>query len=371
MPAVTRTRRLLPLILLALVGLILLVAVLLGGGGDCGGAGGSLSPEARSDIPPQMARVYLAMAKRWNIDVAFLASIGAQETDHGRNPAANKVNSSGCVGVMQVGVGGACGDFWARNKCDGNADGKTDVLNAADNVCAAARGLRKDKGAPPNGGSEEGYHHAACAYYGACADGAANYATEVMARAKRYGFRGGSATDTHQFASNVGAVGTSCAATLPIAGNGPVVIDPGTNRPGTVLAPELVGFLRRMAELLPRPLIVTTGTNHSPTTTSGNVSDHWDGHAADLARSATASPPPAAATATRSPRPRSSPPASHPARLATRPPPAGSTRSSATACASRSSTRPTRAATTSTTCTSASGPLLPQQFHLMKDSDAQ
>ena len=37
-----------------------------------------------------------------------------------------------------------------------------------------------------------------------------------------------------------------------------------------------------MAELLPRPLIVTTGTNHSPTTTSGNVSDHWDGHAADL-----------------------------------------------------------------------------------------
>ena len=279
----TRTRRrLLPLILLALVGLILLVAVLLGGGGDCGGAGGSLSPEARSDIPPQMARVYLAMAKRWNIDVAFLASIGAQETDHGRNPAANKVNSSGCVGVMQVGVGGACGDFWARNKCDGNADGKTDVLNAADNVCAAARGLRKDKGAPPNGGSEEGYHRAACAYYGACADGAANYATEVMARAKRYGFRGDSATDTHQFASNVGAVGTSCAATLPIAGNGPVVIDPGANRPGTELAPELVGFLRRMAELLPRPLIVTTGTNHSPTTTSGNVSDHWDGHAADL-----------------------------------------------------------------------------------------
>jgi hypothetical protein len=32
----------------------------------------------------------------------------------------------------------------------------------------------------------------------------------------------------------------------------------------------------------PRPPIVTTGSNHSKFTTSGNVSDHWDGHAADL-----------------------------------------------------------------------------------------
>lgn len=37
-----------------------------------------------------------------------------------------------------------------------------------------------------------------------------------------------------------------------------------------------------MAAFLPRPPIITTGTNHSPTTTSGNPSDHWSGHGADF-----------------------------------------------------------------------------------------
>jgi hypothetical protein len=37
-----------------------------------------------------------------------------------------------------------------------------------------------------------------------------------------------------------------------------------------------------MAEFLPRPPIVTTGTNHSPTTTSGTPSDPWTGNAADF-----------------------------------------------------------------------------------------
>lgn len=37
-----------------------------------------------------------------------------------------------------------------------------------------------------------------------------------------------------------------------------------------------------MAEFLPRAPIVTTGSNHSPTTTSGNPSDHWTGYGADF-----------------------------------------------------------------------------------------
>src|SRR4051794_40707380 len=38
-----------------------------------------------------------------------------------------------------------------------------------------------------------------------------------------------------------------------------------------------------MAGFLSRPPIVTTGTNHSPTTTDGRPSDHWTGNAADFA----------------------------------------------------------------------------------------
>jgi len=267
------------------LGLVLALVVLLAAGGDCepdaSGDPGRLSPGARESIPADIAAIYLEQARRWHIDVAFLAAIGAQETDHGRNPAANRVNSAGCQGLMQLGVGGRCGFFWQRNKCDGNRDGRMDILNPADNVCAAARGLRTEKGAPPAGGSEAGYRQAACNYYGACADGAANYADEVMARAKRYGFISGSATDDTTLVASVGDAGEGCALAVA-AGSGEIVVDPGANRPGVELAPELVGFLRRMAAFLPRPPIVTTGSNHSPYTTSGGVSDHWDARAADL-----------------------------------------------------------------------------------------
>src|SRR4051794_1855880 len=103
---------------------------------------GELSREADRAIPRDIAQIYVAMARRSNIDVAFLASIGAQETDHGRIPTTNDVNASGCQGLMQLGVGGACGDYWGRNKCDGNDDGRMSITDFWDNICAGARGLR-------------------------------------------------------------------------------------------------------------------------------------------------------------------------------------------------------------------------------------
>lgn len=238
-----------------------------------------LSREAERAIPRDVAEIYVAMARRWDIDVAFLASIGAQETDHGRIPTTNDVNASGCQGIMQLGVGGACGDYWGRNRCDGNADGRLLVTDFWDNVCAAARGLRRDKGAPPAGGSEAAYHQAACNYYGACADGAANYADEVMARAKLYGF---GATDDPVLPVADRATATVCGDAAMADGAGEFILDHGANRPGAGLAPELVAFVRRMAEFLPRPPVITTGTNHSPTTTSGTPSDHWTGNGADF-----------------------------------------------------------------------------------------
>ena len=103
-----------------------------------------------------------------------------------------------------------------------------------------------------------------------------------MARAALYGFVGGTTTDLSGLPVADEAAGTGCADVAIAAGNGEFILDPGANRPGTELAPELVGFVRRMAEFLPRPPIITTGTNHSPTTTSGRPSDHWTGNAADF-----------------------------------------------------------------------------------------
>src|SRR5207247_10825425 len=109
------------------VALVLRLSVVLMGGADwpdrVAANPGTLSREAERAIPPEIAEIYVAMARRWNIDVAFLASIGAQETDHGRIPTTNEVNASGCQGLMQLGVGGTCGDYWARNRCDGNDAG--------------------------------------------------------------------------------------------------------------------------------------------------------------------------------------------------------------------------------------------------------
>ena len=126
-----------------------------------------------------------------DIDWRFLAAIGAQESNHGRNPAANRVNPEGCVGPMQLGVGGRCGDFVATWGVDANGDGGVDPLDPADAIATAARGLREGKGAPARGGSAEAYRQAACGYYGACADARADYADEVMARAASYGFPAG------------------------------------------------------------------------------------------------------------------------------------------------------------------------------------
>ena len=225
------------------------------------------------------SEIYLAMAGRWNIDVAFLASIGAQETNHGRIPTTNEVNASGCQGLMQLGVGGACGDFWSRNKCDGNDDGRLLATDFWDNVCAAARGLRRDKGAPPAGGSEAAYHQAACNYYGACADGVADYAERGHGPREALRLRWRHRHRSCWPADRRGGCGHRMHVAIA-AGRGEFIIDPGANRPGTELAPELVGFVRRMAEFLAAPSDHHDGTNHSPTTTSGTPSDHWTGNAA-------------------------------------------------------------------------------------------
>lgn len=275
----------------AALGLLLLVAVLAAvlTTTNCTGLGGpEATTKAKNDIPAEYLRLYQAAGAKYDIDWAFLASIGAQECDHGRCPTVNEVNSSGCVGPMQLGVGGACGDFFGRNKQDGNGDGRFDPRDPADAVFTAAYGLRKEKGAPPIGGSEAAYRKAACGYYGACTY-IVPYADQVMARAKAYGFRGGEATPPDAANALVDAAGGGCAQASDGLGGGvpgKVRIAPDANFPGQPIRPVTIAFLERMAGIAGREIVVTTGTRHSKFTVNGTVSDHYDGHAADIGMAA-------------------------------------------------------------------------------------
>lgn len=79
--------------------------------------------------------------------------------------------------------------------------------------------------------------------------------------------------------------GTAQAPALRVAGEGrrgKVIVAPGANRQGAALQPVLTSFLHRVAGLAGEPVRVGTGTNHDRLTVDGNVSDHWDGHGADL-----------------------------------------------------------------------------------------
>ena len=67
---------------------------------------------------------------------------------------------------------------------------------------------------------------------------------------------------------------------------GKVQIAPGANLPGKPITPETMTYLARVAGIYGKPLIVTTGTNHSYLTVNGTVSDHSSGHAADIGMAA-------------------------------------------------------------------------------------
>jgi 3D (Asp-Asp-Asp) domain-containing protein len=63
---------------------------------------------------------------------------------------------------------------------------------------------------------------------------------------------------------------------------GQVTVAPLADAPGHPLRPALSHFIRRVAGIAGRPLVLTTGTNHTELTVSGNVSDHVLGLAGDF-----------------------------------------------------------------------------------------
>ena len=61
-----------------------------------------------------------------------------------------------------------------------------------------------------------------------------------------------------------------------------VKLAPGADRAGVSTKKVVLKFVAEIARMYGHKLTIGTGTNHSQMTTSGNVSDHWSGHAADI-----------------------------------------------------------------------------------------
>jgi hypothetical protein len=149
----------------------------------------SATRAARSEIPPRRLALYQAAGRRFDIDWAFLASIGYQECGHG---ACAHIYPSGCGGPMQIAIvrESACSPgpgptIWERYHVDADGGG-ADPFDPADAIFTAARMMRPVFGLA--GDSYAAYRQVACNYYGACADSLVGYADEVMARAVSYGF---------------------------------------------------------------------------------------------------------------------------------------------------------------------------------------
>lgn len=194
-----------------------------GGTGTGGGSGPTPTPVAITTLPLGRLVIYEQAGARFDINWAFLASIGVQECASGD---CTGTNSSGCAGPMQIAYvpdspcsPGSGPTLWDRFKVSASG-GTPNVNDPADAMYTAARIFRQDLDAPPIDGSYHGYFEAACGYYGACEDPSANYAAEVMARAVKFGFDGtGSPTSSGTEATEPVSTGGGCTSS---GGGGPV-----------------------------------------------------------------------------------------------------------------------------------------------------
>jgi 3D (Asp-Asp-Asp) domain-containing protein len=85
--------------------------------------------------------------------------------------------------------------------------------------------------------------------------------------------------------SGLGSIACELAAggSLELPGaKGEVTVEPGADRPGVPTQKPVLDFPARVAGVAGRPLVISTGSSHSRYTSSGHVSDHWVGMAADL-----------------------------------------------------------------------------------------
>lgn len=96
---------------------------------------------------------------------------------------------------------------------------------------------------------------------------------------------GGQASPTGPPDTGSGGLGDALGGTLGdlarAAGRG-VTMSPNADRPGVPTDPIVRAFVYAMSVIVGRTLNIGTGSNHTRLTDSGNVSDHWSGHGADI-----------------------------------------------------------------------------------------
>jgi cell wall-associated NlpC family hydrolase len=160
---------------LAIGGLALVPAGLVGGGsmlfaagggcagGSVGSAGTAAQPAvsmaARNAIPAAYLRLYQEMGRRYGVPWVILAGIGRVESDNGQSrlPGVHSgENAFGAAGPMQIGIGGASGNTWGGAPVhpasehvngvatDGNGDGIASVYQPADAIAGAAKYLLRN-----------------------------------------------------------------------------------------------------------------------------------------------------------------------------------------------------------------------------------
>src|SRR4029453_15330725 len=127
--------------------------------------GGTPSPNAQQDIPPQLLPVYQTAADSCpGLPWSVLAAIGKVETDHGRSTAPgvqSGANFAGAAGPMQIGIGGKAGNTWGAYAIDADGGGAS-VYNPIDAIFTAANYLCQngaDRGANV-AGAIFAYNHA-------------------------------------------------------------------------------------------------------------------------------------------------------------------------------------------------------------------
>jgi len=181
---------------LALLGLLMLIVAPLALLSSTGGS--AQIPNGGGPIPAGFVPVFNEAARVYAVNAYLLASIADQESTFGTGPGWQTVNSAGCVGLMQMCVGGAGGDSWSATKYayrrgqrpasySFKTDRHPDVLDSFDNVMAAAVHLRGKVGGRAIPRLDGLAYRALCGYYGACSDGiAGNYAADVLSRARAW-----------------------------------------------------------------------------------------------------------------------------------------------------------------------------------------
>src|SRR3954447_17917897 len=98
----------------ALLGLLMLIVVPLallsspGGSPQISGGG--------SPIPAGLVPVFNEAARVYAVNAYLLAAIADQESTFGTGAGWRIVNAAGCIGLMQMCVGGAGGDSWDATK---------------------------------------------------------------------------------------------------------------------------------------------------------------------------------------------------------------------------------------------------------------